>query len=223
MCSAGSIVGIPVGIHFSAVLPASFVKMFFLSAWLSFAVALIWINRHSSRPVHLKIRNDSLTTRIELLTAGILGGIMTGMTGCGVNVLILMLLILSLHISEKVAVPTAVVMAAISSMAGVIWLYFFNYPILPQAWEFWWVSVPIVIMGAPAGSRFAKACPRLVISRFIFAAIVIEFCAGFILIRQTKQLLVFSMLVFAAGLLTLFWLIYRGRQIQVDLLPGNLD
>jgi len=208
----GSLAGIPLGIYFSTSLPPPFVKMFFLSIWLSFAVALFWINRNSNREIYHRIMNRSLIIKIDLIIAGFLGGIITGMTGCGVNIVILMLLLLSLKVSEKIAVPTAVILTALNSIAGVFWSYFLGYQIASQAWNFWWVSIPIVVIGAPAGARFAKSCSRLSIVYFICTVITAEFFTGLFLIRQTTQLLIFALSVFSCGLLMFFWMVYRGKK-----------
>ncbi|MFT5527155.1 MAG: putative membrane protein YfcA, partial [Pirellulaceae bacterium] len=106
----GGAVGIVVGIDLIfPLVPPAYIKMFFTSLWLSFAVALFMVNRNRGRVTHQKILKFQTRHALCLFGIGILGGIVSGLTGSGLDVVTFTLLTLFFHVSEKVATPTSVI------------------------------------------------------------------------------------------------------------------
>ncbi|MEA3478314.1 MAG: sulfite exporter TauE/SafE family protein, partial [Bacteroidota bacterium] len=102
--SIGGVLGIILGIDFlSPALSPTMTKLFFVSAWLGFGIALIWVNRDRERHTHSQI--DTLLKRdsVLILLVGFIGGLVSGVTGSGLDIVTFSLLVLYFSISEKVA------------------------------------------------------------------------------------------------------------------------
>ncbi len=196
----GGLPGIIVGLEFIApMLTAAYTKTFFLSLWLSFAAALYWINRDINRHIFNFIHPFGLRQALLLLTIGFFGGIISGLTGTGLDILVFALLTLVFCINEKVATPTSVVLMAGNSIAGFAWQTFAAKGVAEQAWSYWWVSVPVVVIGAPLGAMFIYGRSRLFVTYILYASIISQYLAGLVLIQQSSALLVFNVTVFIIG------------------------
>lgn len=200
--SIGGAIGIVIGLEFIApLLTPAFAKMLFTSAWLSFAFALYWINRYRDREVHLGITNFLPRHAVLLVVTGVVGGIVSGITGSGLDIATFALLVLRLRICESVATPTSVVLMGINACVGALWKGQSGTMTLdPQAWNYWWVCVPIVVIGAPAGAAFIKTRSRHFVARLLYASIAIQFVAALIIVPQTATLLGFSLAVLLLGI-----------------------
>ncbi|MCB9899483.1 MAG: sulfite exporter TauE/SafE family protein [Planctomycetes bacterium] len=204
--SLGGTLGIVLGLEFVAdLLSASSSKMLFTSIWLAFAVALFMINRYHEREVHHEIANFLPRHALLLFATGVVGGVVSSITGSGLDITIFSLLVLRLRINESVATPTSVVLMAVNSMVGFLWKGGVHSALATEAWESWWVCVPIVVVGAPVGAWFIRHRSRLFVSGLLYVAIGLQSVAAFLIVPQTAGLLAFSATVFAVG--TLF---FRG-------------
>jgi len=89
-------------------LSPALVKVFFCSFWLSFVFVLVLVNKKQKM---LKKENFELTSHhlALLFGTGILGGIISGLTGSGLDILTFALLTLYFNICEKVATPIILV------------------------------------------------------------------------------------------------------------------
>ena len=120
--SIGGAIGVCLGI--SVIAPAlspPAVKLFFVSLWLSFGVALLWIQRFERRAVQQRIQGFGLRHAVLLLAAGVIGGCVSGMTGSGLDIITFSLLTLGFGVCEKVATPTSVILMGINSATGFAW------------------------------------------------------------------------------------------------------
>ncbi len=200
-CSIGGALGIVLGIEVVApMLPPPFAKMLFLSTWLAFAVALYLINKHRAREVHEQIPLASRRDDLALFLVGIIGGTISGITGSGLDITTFSLLVLAMRVSESVATPTSVILMAINASVGFLWKSTFGEGMAPEAWDYWWACVPIVVIGAPAGARFIRDRSRLFVAGILYVSIGVQFIAGLLIIPQTRALLLFSSCAFLLGL-----------------------
>lgn len=209
--SLGGAVGVVFGLeHVAPRLPPAFAKMCFTSTWLAFAFALLLINRYRQREVHLSITHCLPRHRVLLLLTGLVGGVITSITGSGLDIATFALLVLRLRINERVATPTSVVLMGINAAVGFGWKQLAGGGMAPEAWSFWWVCVPIVVLGAPIGAWFIKSRSRLFVARLLYVSIGLQFVAAILIIPMTTALAGFSVAVFLVGLLLFRLMADRG-------------
>ena len=219
--SLGGATGIILGLEFVAPhLQPKFSKMTFLSVWLAFAFALYWINRHRDREVRTHIEHFGMRHAVLLFGTGALGGVVSAITGSGLDILTFSLLVLRFRISESVATPTSVVLMGINACVGFAWKGGIQSDMATEAWNYWWVCVPIVVVGAPMGARFIRNKSRLFVAGILYVSIAIQFIAGLIIIDQTLPLLAYSATVFGLGLL-LFFRMAAGGVKRLDWLSSG--
>ena len=209
--SLGGALGLVIGLEWLADLfVPSYAKMFFTSVWLSFAVALWLINRYHEREVHREIVGFLPRHAAMLVAAGVAGGLVSSITGSGLDITIFALLVLRLRINEKIATPTSVVLMAGNSLTGFLWKGGVRGTLSPEAWDAWWVCVPIVVIGAPIGAWFIERRSRLFVSGILSTAIVVQSVVAFLIVPQSVPLLAFSAAVFLAGTTFFRFLAARG-------------
>lgn len=205
----GGAIGVIVGLEYVAPeLQPKYAKMTFLSVWLAFAFALYWINRYRDREVRHEIEHFGARHIVLLVGAGLIGGTITAITGSGLDILTFSLLVLRFRITESIATPTSVVLMGVNAAVAFAWkgglapAFSASAPgMATEAWNYWWVCVPIVVVGAPMGARFIRNRSRLFVAGILYVSIAIQFVAGLVIIPQTAQLIAFSAAVFAFGLL----------------------
>lgn len=199
--SIGGFIGIPIGLYSSQFLPAVYIKMFFVSIWLSFAFSLYLVNRDKKIIQHNSIGALRKTQTLGLLCLGIIGGMISGIVGSGLDILIFSFLVLYFKLNEKVATPTSVVIMAFNAIAGFFWKFFVINPgISPEAWPYWLVCIPIVVIGAPLGAWFIKNKSRHFIVHLLYLSIAAQYLAALIIIPQTGGLLTFSAILIIIGI-----------------------
>jgi uncharacterized membrane protein YfcA len=207
----GGAVGMIFGLEFIAGrLPPAFAKMLFTSTWLAFAFALYMINRYHDREVHLSIRNFRARTGLVLFGTGVVGGVISSITGSGLDITTFALLVLRLGISEKVATPTSVILMACNAVVGFAWQGLVGGGMAPEAWSYWWVCVPVVVIGAPFGAWFIRDRSRHFVSAILYASILVQFVGALVIVPMTAPLAVFSVTVLSAGVLFFRWMANQG-------------
>lgn len=210
LSSVGGVFGIIFGLEvLSPLLPSAYIKIFFTSFWLSFAIVLYLANR-SRKPIGHPVLFD-LKMKYTFVFVGFIGGIISGLTGSGLDIVVFVLLVLGLNVCEKVATPTSVILMATNSIVGFIWKAFFGTPLSQEAWAYWYVCVPIVVVGAPLGAIFIKGKSREFIAKFLYVAIVSQYVIALFVIEQTKNILIFQMVSIFLGLCLFGYIAVFGR------------
>jgi uncharacterized membrane protein YfcA len=209
--SLGGAVGVILGLEWIVdLLPPAFAKMLFTSTWLAFAFALWLINRYHDREVHHEIRHFLPRHGVLLFLTGIVGGVISSITGSGLDITTFSLLVLRLRINEKIATPTSVVLMGINAAVGFAWKSGVGGGMAPEAWGYWWVCVPIVVVGAPFGAWFIKHRSRLFVAGLLYLSIGAQFIAAVLIVPLTPALVVFSLAIFLGGLSFFRWMANRG-------------
>ncbi|GJM21781.1 MAG: hypothetical protein DHS20C15_16960 [Planctomycetota bacterium] len=199
--SLGGAAGVILGLEFIApLLPPDHAKMLFTSTWLAFAFALYWINRYREREVHLGITHFLPRHALLLLGTGVVGGVISSITGSGLDIATFSLLVLRLRICESVATPTSVVLMGGNALVGALWQgNFGSAPLSAEAWDYWWCAAPVVVVGAPVGAWFIKTRSRHFMARLLYTTIGAQFFAALFAVPLTPLLVLFSLAVLAAG------------------------
>jgi len=208
--SIGGVAGIIVGIEvLSPLLPSAYIKIFFTSFWLSFAIILYIANRSREPIQHAPI--FTAKTKILFLVVGFIGGVVSGLTGSGLDIVVFVLLVLGLNICEKVATPTSVILMATNAVVGFVWKGMFGSPLATEAWGYWYVCVPIVVIGAPLGALFIRGRSRFFIANFLYCAIITQYFLALMIIPQTVNLFVFHLTSIVLGILLFGYIAFSGR------------
>ena len=212
----GGVIGVVLGLELvSELMPPSYVKMFFTSLWLSFAVVLFWLNRDRDRLLASAAPRGPRAA-LALFFVGVLGGIVSGVTGSGVDILTFSLLVLSFRVSESIATPTSVVLMAMTAVAGALYRGGVSSAgLAPRAWDYWWVCVPIVVVGAPFGARFIKSRSREWICGLLATCIAVQFVGALMIIPQSASLLLASVATLVGGVGLFGWMQATAKNLAV--------
>ena len=212
--SLGGAVGMVIGLEIIApLLPPVAAKLFFVTLWLSFGVALLWMNRDRQRLLNRRISGFQRQDVMALIAVGVVGGMVSGITGSGLDILTFSLLVIAFRLDEKIATPTSVVLMAGNALVGFGWRFFFSsVPILPETWSYWWVSVPIVVIGAPLGARFIATRSNLFVIYLLLTSIILQFGAALLILPLTHNLMLFCAATFFLGLSFFSVMAYAGYQ-----------
>jgi uncharacterized protein len=126
--------------YFSGLLPPGLIKMFFVSFWLGFGFAL-WISKRF-RNRYITIESANSADHALLFIVGIVGGIVSGLTGSGLDVVTFSVLTLYYRICPTVATPTSVILMGNNALMGVILKTSLMNGIMTQAIDYFLVCVP---------------------------------------------------------------------------------
>jgi uncharacterized protein len=186
-CTLGGMIGCPLSLGLIAPhIPPPVTKMAFVSTWFAFAVALYLLNRNPERKTFAIIHNGPrFQTRhqLALVLAGVVGGLLTGLAGSGMDITVFAVHTLYFRVSEKTATPTSVILMAVNTTVGFFFKAFWlEGGMAPQAINFWLVCVPVVTFGAPIGSWLASYCHRLVLAWFVYICNTVQFAAAVVIV-----------------------------------------
>jgi uncharacterized membrane protein YfcA len=194
---------------------AAYVKMLFVAFWLSFGIVLFYINQVYKREVTDRLLILSFRENIILGFIGIAGGALSALLGSGIDIFSFSYVTMRYHLSEKVATPTSVLIMAINSIIG----FFLHNLVLndfgEQEFNYWMVSIPVVVIGAPLGAHFINARTRKFVADFLYLIIIAQFIGAWLIIRPSGMLLIFTILVFLFGL-TLFFVFSKKAKRPSD-------
>jgi uncharacterized membrane protein YfcA len=182
-CTVGGAVSTPAGLaalHFIGPLPPAISKTIFLSSWMAFAAALFLLNMQAGRATHLTtpVSPGAGWKRGAYLVAGLLGGLLTTVSGSGMDLAGFAVQTLLFRVSEKTATPTSVVLMALNTAIGFFAKGFWLGGMSTEATHYWLVSVPVVTFGAPIGSWAASYFHRLCLAGLVITADLVQFCIG---------------------------------------------
>lgn len=170
----GSTLSLPLTcIYLLPLVDDSSVKMIFASTWLIFGLHTLL--RHRSL---LRSRsNQDDETRGEILqglTVGILGGVIAGLTGVGINMLAYMALIVFQRRDLRIAVATSVLIMAYDSVLGTL-VSAATGSLSTELFYHWFAAAPVVIFGAPFGAIMLQVIPRLWTMLLVGCLCVLQF------------------------------------------------
>ncbi|MDY7015577.1 MAG: sulfite exporter TauE/SafE family protein [Cyanobacteriota bacterium] len=192
--SLGGFLGIFLGLSVLApLLPPDAIKMSFTVMLGSFALTLSILNA-KIRQSNLTISDWSSRTKALFLFAGILGGIMSGLVGNGIDILLFSVMVLLFRISEKIATPTSVILMAINALAGLILQVFIFNDFREPVSSYWFAAMPVVALGAPLGAILCNLLSRQTIANLLIGLIAIELISSLLLI-PLRAIVIYSSLI----------------------------
>jgi uncharacterized membrane protein YfcA len=188
-------------------------KLFFVSLWLSFGIALWRENRNPYRKVYDEIKNLKFSDEMGLILFGFIGGIISSLFGTGINIFTYCIMTIYFGISEKVATPSSVIIMSIETILG----FFLHAQIIKDfqrdAFDMWIACIPIVIFFAPLGALVVSKLPRLLIAKFLYFILFIQFFGAMLVIKPSGIRLLMCMIVLSIGFLILNFLAKIRRQV----------
>ena len=212
LAMVGGSFGIIFGSYFVApYLAPAYSKMLFVSFWLSFGLALFAINHIRQRDTCNQLPSLDRKQRAELLAIGFIGGILSSILGSGIDICSFAFVTMKYNLSEKVATPTSVILMASNAIVGFLLHQFVLQDVQPEVYNYWLVSIPVVVLGAPLGALVINKLKRLHIAVFLYSIIIIQFIGAVVIIRPHGELLVFSLLTFIVGIVIFFFMSKRAK------------
>ncbi len=178
-----------------------YIKMLFVSFWLSFGVVLLYLNEVSKRTINESISNVTYKEIIILIIVGLLGGCISSLLGSGIDIFSFSFVTIRYRLSEKIATPSSVIIMASNSIVGFLFHFFVLNDFGNTEFNYWLVCIPVVIFGAPLGAYLINQKARDFISKFLYVVILVQFVGAFIILNPSGNLLLFSALVFGSGIL----------------------
>lgn len=197
-----------------------FIKVTFTSLWLSYALVLFLVKGEKS-DVPTKEEGFSKISYLLIFLFSFLGGIVTGLTGSGVDILTFSLATLFLGQSVESATPTSVILMGLSSASACALKYFCFGGLEPQAFQYWLVCAPVVIFGAPFGAVFISKRTGGTIIRFLQASLLIQFIFSWVILPLTSFDKIWSISLVAIGAAS-YLTLYRfgkGKVYEFNRIP----
>jgi uncharacterized protein len=175
-------------------------KLFFVSLYLSFGIALWMQNRRPQREVFEKIENFKNSDKGRLIVFGLVGGIISSIFGTGINIFTFCLMTIYYRVSEKVATPSSVIIMTIETILGLFIHTQLINDFQPEAFEIWLACVPFVAVFAPLGAFVISKMPRKGIATLLYLILIIQFFGAMIVIKPSIIQFSLCMLVLASGI-----------------------
>ncbi|WP_265786542.1 sulfite exporter TauE/SafE family protein [Fodinibius salicampi] len=203
----GGLAGIIIGtIWIAPLVPPDYAKMMFVSFWLSFGIALFVINHIRKRDTRMTLPDLSNYQQLELILVGIIGGILSAIFGNGIDICTFSFVTLKYGLSEKIATPTSVVLMTSNAIVGTLLHIFLLGDMQTEAFNYWLVCIPFVMLGAPFGAYLITKINRITIAVMLYIIIIAQFVAAFFIIRPSGYLIAISLLTFLSGIAVFFFL-----------------
>lgn len=206
---SSSLPGIVLGMYVIAPrLPPTQTKVFFVSLWLAFGMVLFLTSKNTQSVTQLpKLKTVSLTC---LILGGIFGGIITGITGSGLDIALFSVAALSFSLHEGVATRSSIIMMAVASLIT-FGLRGASASISPETFNYWLVAIPAVLFGAPFGALVSRKKSRHFTILILSAAVSIQFIGACCILPMTRPLVLLSTATLLGGIAFFLTLRYFNR------------
>lgn len=206
----GSIPLLPVGLYLGGTLSPGTVRILFTVVQSSFALALWWHNRDPNRERNPALPRCGWLERATLLVFGMLGGLISGLLGSGLEIIVFSVLVLWFRLCEKTATPTVIVMMVFTTWAGFA-MIFNAGQFVPPVTEYWLAAIPIVVVGAPLGVYACSLMSRQAVVWFLILLILAELVSSLVLIPLDRATASGALGGFL-GFSSLYFMMYRSRR-----------
>lgn len=212
--SLGGIIGVWFGLAvLASLLPPPAIKMSFTMMLTSFAITLVILNRTGLPHRHETMPKWTGYEKSIIFIAGMLGGVMSGLVGNGIDIFVFAAMVLLFRMCEKVSTPTSVILMAFNAMAGFAIQTFVINDFGAPAMHYWYAAIPVVVVGAPLGAMFCSKLSRQTIANVLIGLIFIEFITSLILIPLIPIVIYSSLSILVVFSLVNYWM-YRTRTYE---------
>ncbi len=191
--SAGGLLGVAVGTAVIApLLPPELLKMLFTAMIFSFAITLSLLN-WKKRLYNNRLMAFSWREKLIVVSAGCVGGCMTGLVGNGIDMICFSVMVLLFRMSEKISTPTSVILMAFNSLAGFLLHLFVIGGVTETVLNYWLAAIPVVVIGAPVGAYYCTRMSNNSIAALLIFLIIIELISSLMLIPLTGPIIGISL------------------------------
>jgi uncharacterized membrane protein YfcA len=174
LCALGSAVSLPLtAVFLVPMVSDTAVKLLFACIWAGFGVMTLYKLRDFVRSHHVPRCRTRLDTALGL-AAGLIGGVASGLTGVGIDMILYTLLVLVYRSDLRVAIGTSVMIMAINSLWGVL-ISGSMGRLTPDVFHNWLAAAPIVALGAPFGALMMTIISRAKTLFFVSILCVLQF------------------------------------------------
>ena len=197
----GGLIGFLVSVDYiNALISQNQIKLIFTFFVAGFIYVLMRTsNKFAFMETHLHLNLEKV---LLLVVGGFVGGVFSGLMGNGIDLVIFAILTLSFRIRIREATATSVIIMAGLSIMGFVQRYHSDdNPIQDIIWEYWIVSAPVVLFGAPLGSFVLSKISSKLLTYGVSFLFLVQ--CGFIvfLIPQTLENIILEVLVFSLSVL----------------------
>lgn len=202
----GTALGTPLGILVVAPFAGDlFIKLLFATLWCSFGLLhLRYLREFCSREGMTPVQPSF--DRNAGFAVGFFGGlIVASITGVGIDMMLYMVLVLLCHADLKIAIPTSVILMAVTSLVGVV-VKSLSGGFAPGTFEQWLAAAPVVALGAPLGALVVSRVGRRPTLVFVSLLCVGQFL--WTLVHEREALSAWSLGASVLGV-ALFLLIFQ--------------
>ena len=199
----GGLVGLVAGTWWIApLLEPIHTKLFFVSLWMAFGIGLFLANRNRTRIVRASL-SENLGQRdvVILLSAGLIGGLVTSIFGNGIDLVTFCVLTLWYGVDEKVATPTSVLLMSITTVIGFLFHVFVVRDVSQNMLHAWLAAAPVVVFFAPLGAFVISKWNRLAIANLLVGIIVVQLIGAIFVLGASAEHLIFCLVVIVIGTL----------------------
>ncbi len=163
--------------------PSDMVRVFFTAMVTSLALVLLLPARRTG-----VFRSPAMVIfgpreKFVLLLAGVLGGTLSGLIGCGENIVVFMVMVVLFRVNEKVVTPTTVLLMWIVTAAAFLLHLFAVRDYSAQVISYWLAAVPVVVVGAPLGALICSRLQRRTIVGVLVSLIALELVSTLLLVN----------------------------------------
>ncbi len=195
----GATIGLFIGFQsFQNLMSPSYLKIFFTSLWISFAFTLYRTKNEKLKKETLKA--NGILEIVTYIALGAMGGIVTSLTGSGVDIILFSFFTLNKDVCVKVATPTSVVIMGLTSAIAFLIKSQVYQDLSTEAINYLLVCIPVVVLGAPIGSLFINKRTKAFIQYFLITIIIFQYIGSLLILPMTTNMYVFSFLVIVLGL-----------------------
>ena len=171
----GAVIGLPVGLFvFAPRVPDLWVKLIFAVAWASFGVMHLYRFRMLVAQQGMTAVTDGWSFGVGVLSGALAGATIVAATGVGVDMFVYVVMVLLCRADLKVAIPTAVIAMAFTSVLGFA-LVTATDGLAPGTVDHWLAAVPVVVLGAPVGAYVVSRVGRAPTLLMVAALCVFQF------------------------------------------------
>ena len=206
--SLGGILGVWLGSAILApILPSNAIRFSFTMMITSFAVVLLLLKRDRT-PRNVTLPTWSNQSKLITICVGLVGGIVSGLVGTGMDICSFSVMVVLFNLCEKVSTPTSVVLMAINAAVGFFFHQFVIGDFIEPIQQYWFAAIPVVVVGAPAGAIICSYLNRQTIVGILITLIGLELFSSLVLIPLDMSLLSLGAAAFTVFCSAYYWM-YR--------------
>ncbi|KAI6181903.1 Protein of unknown function DUF81 domain containing protein [Aphelenchoides besseyi] len=170
-------------------------KMLFVSIWFAFAISLLILNLQRKRITYDAIPDFKIWKAFVLFATGLFGAVSVEVE------------------STFVATPTSVILMCLNTWVGFYWRSLMMSEISSLAYEYFLVSIPVVVTCSPMGAFLSSHLHRQVLASFVY---ILETLAvvGFLITKPPLSLIIIGGVIIIVGMLFFFCLSKLGQRLS---------